>query len=178
MEYSQYDGELLKRRTLDTNRDGTIDLRTTFAYDDRDRLVRRDIDENANGSIEETRFYEYGEGDRLDRERVDENGDGSVDLVIDYRHDDSGRRVAGEGTSAQTGKKELVLEYEWTEGNRIDLVSMDGLRGAPDGEPDRLVDYLYDTHWNLVEGRFDYDANGRADVVVYYTYECWRGVDL
>lgn len=177
VEYSTFDGELLKIRSLDSNRDGNIERRTTFAYGDQNRLVKRAIDEGADGRLDEVRLYEYGADGRLTRERVDRSGDGSVDLEISYSHDDAGRRVRGEGRSTATDEVELVLEYQWTDGGSLDRLTIDGIRGAPDGRPDRVLDYLYDSYGNLDEGRFDYDGNGRADIIVFYTYECWRGYE-
>jgi len=174
VEFSTFDGEVLTRRSFDSDRDGDIDRRTKFTYGDEGRLVEQAVDEGVDGVVDEERLFEY-EGERLVEERVDEQGDGAIDRVISYRHDEEGRRLRGEGRAPGSDEVELVLQFERTEGGRLDALRLDGIRGAPDEQVDQVFDYLYDTHGNRTEARFDFDANGRADIVVFYKYDCWRG---
>ena len=166
------DADRLVADNFDGDLDGDADQLGSYAYDARGRLVRYEIDDFADGTADEVRTYRWDDDDRMTHESWDLDADGSSEMEITFDHNDSGQRLTGMGQSDADEDPELVMDFIYEDG-LLTVLAFDGLRGAPDAQPDRVAFYSYDDAGNLTFAFFDLDADGRSDIVVEYTYDCW-----
>lgn len=156
----------------DSGPDDDADEITYIDYNSEGQLVMEKVDRFGEGNIDRTQSYEYNDDGRLTAEKWDDNADGVPDITIEYKHDEHGNPVIGTGDSDGDGEVDVRIEKQWKDG-LLTAYALDGLHAEPDKTPDRVVRYYYDNSGNLIEGHFDYDANGKPDVRASYNYDCW-----
>lgn len=166
------EGRLLTKDEFDSDDDGDVDVVASYFYDE-ELLVRWENDEFADGTMDELRKYEWDEEERMTRELWDLGADGTIDMTIRFEHDAEGRRSAGFGHRDDDNATDLQLRFEYDGDGNLVLLELDGLRGAPDGTPDRVIQHAYDEVGNQLASFFDLDADGVADLQVTYAYDCW-----
>ena len=170
---ARYEGETLVADEFDSDDDGDVDAIGRYDYED-DLLIRWENDEFADGTTDEVRTYEWDDEGRMTHERWDLGADDTIDMDIRYEHDSEGRRTQGFGHSDDDQATDLQLWFGYDDAGNLTILEMDGLRGKPDGEADRVINHDYDEVGNQLTSFFDFDANGLADLRVTYTYDCWR----
>lgn len=166
------DNDRLVSDEFDSDVDGEPDVITSYYYDDSARLIRLEIDRFANQVVDEVRHYEWSDDGRMIRESWDTDADAEADVVITFDHDDEGNRIRGTGRLDEDGVPEIAFRFEWDAGLLME-VHIDGFAGRVDGIFERAIFYGYDDAGNLTHAFFDFDANGVADMIVTYSYDCW-----
>jgi len=146
----------------DSDGDGVIDWETVFTYeiDGAGRPLSRVRDFGNDGEPDDIAYYSWSPEGLLELEEQDQLADGTLNESTAYTYDESGNLVVEEVDHSYEGEDAVYGS------------------GVVDGVPDRITHYFYDEYGNPTEEHYDFRgpedvADGEAEYIVEYDYECW-----
>ncbi len=185
----RYDGRSLLHVETDYGADGEIDARLTFQRDAAGSITAERYDCNADGVPEELFDYVLDEHGRrrlavlsMDhdhastcfsedhRERMDHPDEEferpTWPVPVDWRAE---LAALGQADLLDDGVRHGFVRYTWADNEVVtEEWDMDG-----DGLVEEVIDFVYDPWGNLRGETHDDGPDGRIDVAVRYTYDCW-----
>jgi len=146
-------------------------------YNASDQLTRTEVDNLATVGVDvdEIITYTYDSNGNKIKEESDLLGDETVDSVFTFEYDSSGNKTKINQDIDNDGTIELITVNSYNSGNKLIKVELDGELqpgdDLPDGTPDSVSTYTYDTSGRIEKLETDYDNDGVIDTVDKYIYE-------
>jgi hypothetical protein len=126
------------------------------------------VDVGADGSIESRSTFAFDRDGNRTREESDSDGDGRLDSVVEYVHDELGRVLIRRDDHDADGISDSTTRWSYNdaEGSSTNRDDDDG-----DGLIDRITVWYYTAHQRVARLERDHDADGSIDSVTRYQYD-------
>ncbi len=152
----------------DTDGDGTVDYRVTYAYDSNGNKILYESDSGADGTADYRETYAYDDNGNRTLYEEDTDADGTADYRENYAYDANGNKTLYERDSNGDGTVDRRETYAYDANGNLTLREIDS---DGDGVVDYRSIYAYDANGNRTLNEEDFDADGTAEYRETYAYD-------